>query len=338
MTVSEIERTGGSSEAVHSRVYRKGELAEQNLSPADLSATLGDGEAVAWLDVVGPRPQILQELAQVFDLHPLAVEDALAEPQRPKLDQYPGHLFIAAYLPCYDPETYLLDPAELSIFVTERALITVRTRPDALDADELTRRWSQDGGPSCSVASLLHGLLDYVVDEQYAMTRKLEEAVDDLEESLFDDPSANGTDVQRRGFLLRKSLTRARRVAHPTTDLLFELCRPGVGIAGGELAPYYADVRDHAVRSAERLDSLREMVGTVLDTRLALRGDQLNEIMKKLTGWAAIIAVPTAVTGFYGQNVPYPGFQQWSGFVASIGLTAAMAIVLFVVFRRRNWL
>jgi magnesium transporter len=339
MTVSDVERTGGRTAAVRTRVYRDGKLSEDD-SPLDqLGEVLrGDG-TLAWLDVVGPEPATMGKLARELGLHPLAVEDALAEPQRPKLDRYDGHLFIAVYLPCYRPDTAELDPAELSIFVTDRALVTVRNREDAVDPAELTRRWDQLSAlSSCGIGYLLHGLLDYVVDEQYAMTHKLEDAVDDLEESLFDDPAANGTDVQRRGFLLRKTLTRARRLAHPTSDLLFDLARPGVGIVTGELTPYYADVRDHAVRSAERLDSLREMVGTVLDTRLALRGDQLNEIMKKLTGWAAIIAVPTAVTGFYGQNVPYPGFQQWSGFLASAGLTAALAIVLFVLFRRRNWL
>jgi magnesium transporter len=141
--------------------------------------------------------------------------------------------------------------------------------------------------------------------------------------------------------VLRKTLTRARRLAVPTGDLLRDLDRPDTSVPGlvdEALAPYFADVRDHAVGSAERIDGLRETVTAVLDTRLALRGDQLNEIMKKLTGWAAIIAVPTAVTGFYGQNVPYPGFQQWSGFVASISLTAAIAVLLYLVFRRRGWL
>jgi magnesium transporter len=347
-TEPHVQPSGGRAGPVHGRVYRDGALARDDLDPAELAEVLREDGTVAWLDLVGPAPAALRDLAHAVDLHALAVEDALAEPQRPKLDRYPGHLFIAVYFPGLDPDTCRLDPAELSIFVTDRALITVRSRADAFDPAELTRRWDQHRElAGAGVGYLLHGLLDYVVDEQYAATRRLEEAVDDLEECLFDEFDAprptragktGGADVQRRGFQLRKSLTRARRLAQPTTDLLFDLGRPGVGVVTDGLAPYYADVRDHAVRSAERLDSLREMVGTVLDTRLALRGDQLNEIMKKLTGWAGIIAVPTAVTGFYGQNVPYPGFEQWSGFLSSIGLTAAIALLLFVVFRRRNWL
>jgi magnesium transporter len=339
MTTIEAHDARTGSREVRGRVYRQGELRRDDLRPEDLADALREDGTVAWLDLVDPAPDELRELAGLLELHPLAVEDALAEPQRPKLDRYPKHLFIAAYLPGYDPERCRLHPAELSVFVTDRVLLTVRARPEALDAGELVARWDRHARlAGHGVGWLLHGLLDLVVDEQYAMTRRLEDAVDDLEESLFDDPAAEGRDIQRRGFELRRTLTRARRLAQPTVDLLFDLGRPGVGIVDDGLAPYYADVRDHAVRSAERLDSQREMVGTVLDTRLAMRGDQLNEIMKKLTGWAAIIAVPTAVTGFYGQNVPYPGFQEWSGFLASVTLTVLIGLVLFVLFRRRNWL
>jgi magnesium transporter len=329
----------GDLREVRGRIYHSGRVRHEDPSPAEVVDGLCDENVFAWLDLVAPPPSALRELARQLGLHPLAVEDALAEPQRPKLDRYPGHLFIAAYRPSYDADTCGVNLAELSIFVTERVLVTVRQRADALEPAELIRRWDEHATLSGhGVDFLLHGLLDYVVDDQYAVTRRIEEAVEDLEDSLFDDPGGGGTDVQRRGFVLRKTLTRTRRIATPTRDLLLDLDRPDVGVIDGTLAPYFADVRDHAVRSVERLDSLREMVASVLDTRLALRGDQLNEIMKKLTSWAAIIAVPTAVTGFYGQNVPYPGFQEWSGFIASASLTVLIALVLYVVFRRRSWL
>jgi len=320
-------------------VYRGGKPHRETSSLDEIVSDIQVDDTVAWLDLIAPRPADLHEVADRLGLHPLAVEDALAEPQRPKLDRYRHHLFIAAYLGAYDPDTGRLDLAEISVFSTDRVLVTVRQSPRALDPAELNRRWQEN----CQLARygvglLLHGLLDYVIDEQGAMTRRIEDAVEDLEDDLFEDPTGRGADVQRRGFELRKTLNRARRIAQPTSDLLCDLDRPGTGAFDHALEPYFADVRDHAVRSAERLDSLREMVAAVLDTQLALRGDQLNEIMKKLTSWAAIIAVPTAVTGFYGQNVPYPGFQEWSGFIASVTMTALLAVVLFAVFRRRGWL
>jgi magnesium transporter len=103
------------------------------------------------------------------------------------------------------------------------------------------------------------------------------------------------------------------------------------------LTPYYQDVYDHVLRATEWTESLRDLVTTILETRLTIQGNRLNEIMRKLTCWAAIIAVPTAVTGFYGQNVPYPGFQQSWGFLTSIVLMLVIAGGLYLSFKRKNW-
>jgi magnesium transporter len=105
-----------------------------------------------------------------------------------------------------------------------------------------------------------------------------------------------------------------------------------------ELDPLYADLYDHVLRASEWTESLRDMITTIFETNLSLQDARLNTVMKKLTGWAAIIAVPTAITGYFGQNVPYPGFQSTAGFVASSSLMVVLMVVLYVVFRRRDWL
>jgi magnesium transporter len=104
------------------------------------------------------------------------------------------------------------------------------------------------------------------------------------------------------------------------------------------MLPYYQDVYDHVLRATEWTESLRDLVTTILETHLTVRGNRLNVIMKQVTSWAAIIAVPTAVTGFYGQNVPYPGFGQPWGFWTSTLVTIGLSALLYVVFRRRDWL
>jgi len=104
------------------------------------------------------------------------------------------------------------------------------------------------------------------------------------------------------------------------------------------MTPYYQDVYDHVLRAGDWTESLRDLVSTVLETRLTIQGNRLNEIMKRLTSWAAIIAIPTAVTGFYGQNVPYPGFGHHSGFVSSVAVIVVLAGALFLAFRRAGWL
>jgi magnesium transporter len=104
------------------------------------------------------------------------------------------------------------------------------------------------------------------------------------------------------------------------------------------MAPYFQDVYDHVLRAAEWTESLRDLVTTILETNLTIQGNRLNLIMKKLTGWAAVIAVPTAITGFYGQNVPYPGFGREWGFVVSVLILVGAAAALWLMFKKRDWL
>jgi magnesium transporter len=144
--------------------------------------------------------------------------------------------------------------------------------------------------------------------------------------------------VQRRSYALRKSLVLLRRVVLPMREVVNALMRRDVGVVAEPMMPYYQDVYDHVLRVTEWTESLRDLVTTVLETNLTVQGNRLNMIMKKVTSWAAIIAVPTAITGFYGQNVPYPGSGTYSGFVVSAALIAILSITLYAVFRRRDWL
>jgi magnesium transporter len=121
-------------------------------------------------------------------------------------------------------------------------------------------------------------------------------------------------------------------------EVVNTLMRRDVGLVSHEMTPYYQDVHDQVLRATEWTESLRDLVATILETNLTIQGNRLNIITKKVTSWAAIIAVPTAITGFYGQNVPYPGFLDTSGFVVSSLLIVALSVGLYLAFRRRDWL
>jgi len=116
------------------------------------------------------------------------------------------------------------------------------------------------------------------------------------------------------------------------------LMRRDLDLLDSALAPYYQDVYDHVLRASEWTESLRDLVTTILETNLTLQGNRLNVITKKVTSWAAIIAVPTAITGFYGQNLPYPGFAKFSGLLWSSGLIVGISGALYLVFKRKDWL
>jgi len=159
-----------------------------------------------------------------------------------------------------------------------------------------------------------------------------------LEDHLFDDTSPS-REIQRQTYRVRRDLVELRRVVLPMRELVNGVLRHRKDInAPSELDAWYDDLYDHVLRAAEWTESLRDMVSAIFETNLSLQDARLNTVMKKLTGWAAIIAVPTAVTGWFGQNVAYPGFGQRSGLIASTMVITGLASALYVTFRRRNWL
>jgi magnesium transporter len=182
----------------------------------------------------------------------------------------------------------------------------------------------------------MHGLLDFVVDGHFSAVQSLDDEIEALEDLLFDDKRPDVA-VQRRSFELRKSLVQLRRVVLPMREVVNSVMRRDLHVVDDAMVPYYQDVYDHVLRATEWTESLRDLVTTILETNLTIQGNRLNVITKKVTGWAAIIAVPTAITGFYGQNVPYPGFGHASGFYASTIMIVVISVGLYVLFRRRDW-
>ena len=319
------------------RLYRHGELELEGFPVADISEHLKHDSAVVWLDLRDPDREDLAVLSAEFGLHPVAVEDAVHEHERPKLDRYRSHLFLAAYAVQLDTATGELATSELAAFITPRALITVR-KDDRLDIGAIVSYW--DASPDLAgagVGYLLYGLIDSVVDGHFAAVQALDDTIEGLEDQLFDENSP-GTDLQRRTFELRKSLVLLRRVVLPMREVVNALMRRDLKIVDDSLQPYYQDVYDHVLRATEWTESLRDLVTTILETNLTIQSNRMNVITKKVTSWAAIIAVPTFVTGFYGMNVPYPGFSQHSGVLLSVAVMIIAAVTLWVVFKRKDWL
>jgi magnesium transporter len=319
------------------RLYRDGRLALEGFPVADISDHLADESVTVWLDLRDPDGDDLGVLSEEFGLHPLAVEDALHHSQRPKLDRYPSHLFLTAYATQLDAGTGELMTSELAAFITRQALITVR-KDDGLDIGAVIDRWDSSSDlAGFGVGYLLYGLLDYIVDTQFESVQNLDDFAEGLEDELFD-TVPRGMQVQRRSFQLRKSLVLLRRVVLPMRDVVDDLMQPDLHVVGKDLEPYYQDLYDHVLRVAEWTDSLRDLVASILETNLVIQSNRLNIITKKVTGWAAIIAVPTLITGYFGMNVPYPGFSQTGGFIASVVTIVLAGLILYLVFKRNDWL
>ncbi|MEU6716704.1 magnesium transporter CorA family protein [Nonomuraea sp. NPDC046802] len=322
---------------MRTRLYRNGVLEKEGFPIEDVSDYVGDPENTVWFDLCSPTPDDLGVIGEELGLHELAVEDVLNDHQRPKVDIYDNHLFITVYGVHFDEGR--LDPVEVNIFVTRNALVTVR-QSDHFDLREVTRRW--DGASRLAghgVTFLLHGLLDYVVDSQFELVQDLDARAEALEESLFEDRVRDGRQLQREMYELRKNTTKLRKITMPMREVLGTLLRRDQDlVADPVMTPYYEDVHDHVLRVTEWVESIRDMLANVRETRLAQQGFRLNEIMKRVTSWAAIIAVPTMITGFYGQNVPYPGEGQAWGFWFSTVLVAVTSVGLYSVFKKKDWL
>jgi magnesium transporter len=322
---------------VRTRCYRAGELHREGFPIDDVSEYLKDEANTVWFDLCKPDEADLERVREELDLHDLAVEDVLSPGQRPKVDRYPEHLLVIAYALGIDERSGALRTHEVGIFVTQRAVVTVRA-DEGFDIDAVVRRWNDTVGLAGNgVSFLLHGILDYIVDSHFETAGKLDAEVDRLEDRLFDEATSDTT-MQRRTFQVRKNLVTIRRLVVPMRDVVNTLTRRDVGIVDGDMIPYFQDVYDQVLRVGEWTDSLRDLLANMLETRLAVRANRTNVVMKKVTSWAAIIAVPTAVTGFYGMNLPYPGSEQQWGVWVSIGLIVVVSVSLYAIFKRRNWL
>jgi magnesium transporter len=318
-------------------MYRDGVLEQEDFPLADVSDCLAPSDTIVWVDLCTPTGDELHELAEELGLHELAIEDATAEHQRPKLDRYASHLFLSCPAVRVDVDTSELHEIEIDAFISRRWLITVR-HTDDFDMTAVTRRW--DRSPDLAkhgVSYLLYGLLDVVVDDYFDAVQAFDDFYDDIADGIFaEHPLDPGK--YRHWFQMRRALVRMHRLVVPLREALTSLMRREDEVVGEELYPYYQDVYDHILRISESIDSLRELVSTIVETNLSLRDYRQNLIVKKVTSWAGIIAVPTLITGYYGMNVPFPGYGHTIGFVVSSMLLLAVSGLLYLLFKRSGWL
>ena len=340
--------TSGNSDSVRTRLWRDGRLELEDFPLEEISDHLQDDGALVWLDLCEPDHDLLLQLAGELTFDPHAVEDAITSGERPKATRHATHTFVTVYatrLETPGKNSHLdalqsrLQVSRVSAFVLPGGIVTVRS-DTGFDMDQVVQRWEDDADLlKLGSGALLHGLLDVIVDGHFETVQLMDDAIESLEDGLFDD-NAVTREIQQRTYRVRKELVELRRVILPMREVVNAVQRHHTDDKGhsSQLDGWYADLYDHVLRASEWTESLRDMVTTVFETNLSLQDARLNTVMKKLTGWAAIIAVPTAVTGWFGQNVAYPGFGQPSGLIASTIVITTLAAGLYIAFRRRGWL
>ncbi|GGU63318.1 magnesium transport protein CorA [Streptomyces lavendofoliae] len=297
-------------------------------------ANLGEGE-FGWVHLSDPAEHEVVALADELGLHPLAVEDAVQAHERPKRERYDDVLAVALKTLWYVEETSQVETGEMMVFLGPRFVLTVRHGPSD-PAVEAARRLAVDPATvSCGPASVLHAILDVAVDTYTKAAVGVRDDLTELERSVF---SPERGDVTDQVYFLKREVLEFRDAIQPLVPVLEEFTGPRAPWPE-DLLPYFRDVADHLHRADTEVRSLDDLLGSVLDAHLARVGTWQNDDMRKISAWAAILAIPTMVAGVYGMNFEHMPELGWSfGYPLALGVMAAAAGMLYRAFRRNDWL
>lgn len=319
------------------QLYRGGVRAAEAVDPARAADLLSMPDAFLWLDAVDPTDAELALLARAFELHPLAIEDVKHGQQRTKVD-LDGDIAFVVLRPIRLVEDDMVEQ-ELFAFVGPRFLITLRPSP-AFAVDEVVRRWEgepdllREGG-----GFAMYVLIDEVVDVYLTAIERFEDRTDDLENQVFrSDDSPSDEDIQQALFRLKREVVHLRRFAMPVRAGLDRL-QEWPALATQAVGPYFRDVTDHVLRVVDLADNVRDLLTSLLEVRVAQAANRLNEIMKHVTSWGAVILVPTLVAGIYGMNFRRMPELGWAmGYPMALGVMFLAGASVWWYFRRKEWL
>jgi magnesium transporter len=298
------------------------------------SAARGDGEFV-WLGLVDPSDEEMEEVARAFDLHELAVEDAEHAHQRPKLEDY-GNSYFAVLRPArYDDAKEEVEFGEIHLFLGPGYVIAVRHGAAGELAPARQRLERRPDLMREGPAAAVWAILDKVVDDYLPVVEGIDNDIEEVEAEIF---TRHGEPTQRIYFLKREVIEFHRAVA-PLLTPLEQFERGAFPQYGPELQSFFRDVADHARRVDEQVMSQRELLTSVLEANLALQSVRQNEVVRQISAWAAIIAVPTFIASVYGMNFEYmPELDSRIGYPLALLVMAACVALLYRFFRRINWL
>ncbi len=324
--------------AITTRLYSRGRLGEMDFDPSRIDQELKVKGNCVWLDVAGSPEDIAQTipiLREEFGFHELALEGCVHPHQRPKIEQYETYFFLVAY--GVTVEEYRVIDHEVAMFVGHNYLVTVRKGPP-LDLRPVLERWDAHSELAAEGGGyLLYVLLDEMVDGYFDVLDSYEDRIEEIEEQVFGGGDQAAT--QSNIFRLRKELVRFRRSMAPLREVLDVMQRRTVDVVTERLEPYYRDVYDHVLRATDFLEGIRDILSSALDANLAVVSNRLNEVVKSLTSWAAIILVPTLIAGIYGMNFRHMPELNWLlGYPFALGLMVASGVILYAVFKGRGWL
>ena len=320
---------------VDNAIYVDGRRSESPDSLEQAHEACRERDGFAWIGLYEPSEEEFESVAGEFDLHELAVEDAITAHQRPKIERYGDSVCVVLKSARYRDETETVEFGEIHAFVGPDFIITVR-HGKASELHEVRERLESEPellrrGPS----AVLYAIMDQVVDDYAPVSDGLETDIDEIEAEVFGGNAA----VSRRIYALSREVIGFRRATHPLNEVLERLIEGEVYDVDPELQRYLRDVQDHALRTTEQVEAFRELLSNILSVNLTLVGLNQNDEVKKISAWAAILFAPTLIAGIYGMNFDVMPELSWTlGYPFSLALMVLTTVVLHRIFKRAGWL
>jgi magnesium transporter len=321
---------------VDAAVYEDGRRLPGKVDLAEAGAACRRPGTFVWVGVAEPTEEEFSEIAEVFDLHELAVEDAVHAHQRPKLEVYGDSLLVVLKTARYVDSREVIQIGEVLLFVHPTFVVSVRH--GETDALARARHWLEDRpdllrlGPGAA----LYAIVDAVVDDYEEAAEGVEFDIQEVESDVFAPARTNPTE---RIFKLEREVLEFQRAVSGLVPAVDRLARGHFDVVPEKLHAYFRDVFDHLVRVNGRIETFRELLGSALQANLTQVSVRQNEDMRKISAWVAILAVPTGVAGIYGMNFDHMPELHWRyGYPAVLVAILLICTYLHWRFRRAGWL
>jgi magnesium transporter len=292
--------------------------------------------AFAWIGLYEPEEEEFESVRREFELHELAVEDAIKAHQRPKLEVYGDTLFLVLKTARYLDEPEEVEFGEILVFAGDAFVITVRHGEASALGDVRREAEQRPDLLRCGPSAVLHAIVDRVVDDYEPVLAGLEDDVEEVEQEVF---SPERTNPAHRVYKLSREVIEFHRATAPLVGPLRSLAEGRHELVHAEIQEYFRDVYDHALRANESVDSLRELLNGILQANLAQVSVRQNDDVRRISAWVAIIAVPTMIAGIYGMNFEHMPELTWSfGYPLVVAAMLLACTGLYRYFKRAGWL
>ena len=305
----------------------------------DISEYVSRPDCFVWVALKEPSPAELDQMAEEFGLHPLAVEDARHGHQRPKIEEYEGSLFAVLHTVELAPGdgAPVLKVGEVALFVGTNYILSVRLRTEKGFADVRARTEREPDLLRHGAGYVFYALVDAIVDRYFPVLDALESELESIEDKIFVRNSARSNIEALYG--LKRELMVLKHAVDPLIEVIGKLYGGRVPQVCTGLQEYFRDVYDHLVRIHGSIEAIREMLATAIQVNLGMISLNETEVTKKLAGWAALIGLPTAIAGIYGMNFKYMPELEWAyGYFFSLALMFGVDVALYLWFKKIRWL